>query len=819
MTEPRILARRRQLDLTAPPVNSLSPIQWQQDAILRNFVSQASDPITLASIVAGSSVSRGIQGFAYSQLFPLVRNSQLLQTFLKIGTQGTALTAEAGTFVISDKSARVALQGAHPSTLAWEGSQGLKNSWLSAIVNFGSFRAVSPFTQGQNAVLRNFSNSTAIVGAHQITGHWGITPLPHENLISQFVHASVMDLQIQAGMHLLHGMAPAFAIPSPFHHKLWEKTPVDLSTTLFSRITASLELLALHSQTSGPLDRLSLGFIRTRQERNAPDGWTWLRFKTAFFFLSAKGKSELALELTSYLARMDLSDRNAEFLLKAFQLTLGELTGEHTAQIVGMAKRAYQNSSDPAYQARWVYALNMLLPRLQGAPRLEAVHLMLEAALSPYSNIADLAENGLLNALEKLSREELMTAGHHLARLDYQEQRAGKRFRSILAALSMGIHSQSEPASLPQRIEMADWFGQFIGHWDFNLSTHAAQNWLELLRPLPPAQASSLIERHKNNFTGNLSAHLHGLEFSLTQLKRPHLWETEKYWHEQRAEFSFKALQNTLSHLPLPKVWRDLKTRTQNLRSPSEVEAWRKDFQDRLRSNDASTKAEVEAWWKQLQPEERWTSLELLIGPKNFLELQGNEALHWRKLASMGLPYEVGFASPKSRFSESDPVIMTLGRESVMLPEAYVDLIGLEAAQNYLFVHHTHPQRRHGNDINQIYPSTFSEGGGGGDLHALYSRFDKMSEGEQIALSLTHAKGGSIFALRRVNDKARVDIYTGIKADVPHSIQDLSLENVRRNIRAWAERNEIELHFFEVDYLHVESMDFSLGKTKREILD
>lgn len=819
MTEPRILARRRQLSLAAAPTHPLSSIQLQQEAILRNFVSQASDPITLGSIVAGGAVGRGIQNFGYSQLFPLARDSKVLQAFVKTSTSGTALTAEAGIFVLSDKSARVAWQDAHPSTLYWEGSSGIKNAWMSAWVNFGAFRAISPFTQGQNIALRNFLNSTAIVSANQVTGHVGLTPLPQENLISQFAHASAMDLQLQAGMQMLHATIPAFALPSTFHHKLWDRTPIDLSAKFFSKASLPLESLAFSASRLGTLDRLALGLIQAKQTGNAPDGWTWLRFKTSFLLLSKAGKRELALECSSRLEKVDLSDKDAEFILKAFTLTLTELGIEQTREIIAKAQQAYENSTDPSYRVRWVYVLDALLPRLEGTQRLEVVHFLLEAALNPYSNIADLAEKGLLNVFEKLDREELMNVGNHLARLDYQEQRAGKRFRSILAALSMGIHFQSEHSSLAQKIEMLDWFAQFIAHRDFNLATHAAQNWIELLKDLPPTEVFRLIEKHKNNFTENLTGHLHWLEFSLGQLKQTNLSETEIKWHHQRAELSFLALQNRLRTLQLPPRWQDLSRQAQNFKSSAEIEVWRKDFQAQLRSQNPTTQHEVEMWWKQLPAEERWTSLELLMGPKNFLVVNGKEALRWRRLASLGLPHEVGFASEKTRFSEDDPVVMTLGADSVMLPEAYVDLVGIEKAQNYLFIHHTHPQRPHQDNLHQIYPSTFSEGGGGGDLHALYYRFEKMTEGEQISLSLTHVEGGSIFALRKLKGKAIIDIYTGIQQRGSRHIKELSLSNVRRNIRTWAAKNGIELHFFEVDYAQIETMDLSTGKLKREILD
>ncbi len=229
---------------------SLTSNQLQQNHILHSFAEQASDPYTLAAVFAGGVAFRGVRGLGLSTLSATSPTASVL---LRAGVTGGALVAEAGTFVTSERLLKVAVGGADQSLLRWEGANGLKNAWASATVNFTALRGAGRATMGMNGWVQHFAAAGTMVGANQVTGRLGLTDAPSGNLFEQFVHASVMDLQMRTGMGLFHHLMPGVAS--------WERS-MDLVHEVRSNSLAShegqqnlnvrgFELLSMASEASG----------------------------------------------------------------------------------------------------------------------------------------------------------------------------------------------------------------------------------------------------------------------------------------------------------------------------------------------------------------------------------------------------------------------------------------------------------------------------------------------------------------------------------------------------------------------------------------
>jgi len=812
MGDNNILARRARVGLTAQPSHTLTSNQLQQDAIGQSFVSQASNPKTLVAVTFAGAAFKGIQGLGYGRVLPYLADSKAASVLLKAGVNGLAVTGEAGVFVLTERGIQ-ALDGSDPHALRWGGENGFKRAWQNAFINFSGLRVAAPFTAGQNPFVRNFGHSTAMVGANQFSAALGLLPPPSESISLQFVNASVMDLQMTAGMQMLHGIFPATALPSPRDPALWLRSGEREGTREYGmRFVVEPQVPQLAAEP-GPLEKLGLKMIGSEFQGRSSEGMAWVSFRLKLALLGSEGKSHLSQELLKTMERPGLGEKDLQFALKALSLTLPGFTPEQRSSLLSQAQAAYGRLHDPAYRQAWIYLVAQIAPRLEGAEKFDAACLLMEAALSPYSGIANLAEESLSREMQGLSKRQLVQAGAILLRLEFQPELAGKRVRGIIANLALEIDAKREGNSVAESVEAARWFAQFMAHPEYRLGSEASLNWLELLKALPPAEARALIDASKGDMPAGPASHLYWAAFSQRQLGMGDLSELAKNWHQQRREIALARFSADLQALPLPREWADLSQRASRIRSVDEALQFQADFRAKLRSSDPAVQGLVENWWAGLPQAQRWSALQIFVGPDLYLPMKGAEALRWRRLAGQGLSHETGIASLQANLGEGDPALFVLGnRSTVGLPEAFVDQVGIEEAAQYLMNHHTHPHTA--SDLNQIYPSTFVEGGGSGDLHALMGRFEKLPEGGEIALSVTHALGGSIFALKKSQGRPQFSIYTGIRPGLtPSTIRDPRLAAVRQGIRAWAKGRGAELRFFELPYDGIEKMRYQgLGR-------
>lgn len=188
--------------------SALSTVQLKQDALIGSFSEHASDPYSLAGIVGGGAAFRLVRGLSVAGLGGLVANSRLGAALLRAGSNIAGVAAESGTFVTSQRLLLLAAGEADVSVLKWSGRDGIKNAWLSSMVSFSAMRVSGVFTAGQNSFIQHTASVNAMVGANHLTAAAGFTEAHSGSLMEEYIEASVMDLQVRAGMGLLHHFAP-----------------------------------------------------------------------------------------------------------------------------------------------------------------------------------------------------------------------------------------------------------------------------------------------------------------------------------------------------------------------------------------------------------------------------------------------------------------------------------------------------------------------------------------------------------------------------------------------------------------------------------
>lgn len=823
---PHILYDPIYTDSAQSSASPLTPAQIQLDNTVLNLSNQASDVTTLGLMIAGGGVSKGIQSLGAAKLLPLAGQSRFASTLFKSAITGASIAGESATFVVGERGLNVAFFGGDPSQLRWKGESGIEKAWKTSFVNFAGFRFGGKAFANQNAILQVFGNSSTLVAANQLTGALGLTPVSHDDLSTQMIHSTLTYLQMQSSGQLLHVLSPGSA-QAPFDLTKYLETakPIRLMSDLSSE--PALPVLRSGQQMSW-FEKISLERLQTALPKAKPETILTIRFRFLLALLGPQGKLSYTQNLLKTLLESDSSENSINFAHSALPEAFKDLPLEQKAILIDQIKGALHNSSNPNFTLRYMFALQQMLPTLTGDSRLAANCLLIEALISPYLEVSKQADSVLNRSISKLSESDLMKLGDHLRTLEFVPQIAGKRVRDLITLIAFEINAKAS-TDAAKTVNVAQWFGQFIDHPQYRLGTSASHSWLLLLKTLPPEKARALIEQFKANFPSDLSGYLHWAITSdgILRDRSVPLDEISKSWYEQRRDLAIHKFRNLLYSFELPKSWTELGTRIRSISTLEEALDFQKRFQLRMQSNDPHTQVEIEQWWKKMEVNSRWQALQLLVGPDQYIQMKGKEAMRWRSLVSMGVPYETGIASTQRQITSDDNTIFILGNpSSIGLPETLSDKIGADNASKYFILHHTHPVFDHVNDIVEIYPSSFLEGyAAAGDMVVLLNQFNKLNEGENIALSITHpiggfslvnrklnASGGSIFVLRKMNGNPVVDIYTGIKPNASLSqtfkMEDPRFVQKRENIRRWAEGRQVDLHFYEIPYEWVESITY-----------
>ena len=182
------------------PDLGLKPIQSQIDQGVEGFVGQASNAKTLAALMAGGFAYRftrvGLMsgGAGLSGVFPL----RAASIFFGFG-------AEVGSFEFTQRLLS-GEENAHRWN--WNGVSGWKEGLTHSALTFGLLKAAGFLARDQNLILRHLFQSSALVAGHQAAHGLGIAPRPEGGFAEQLINAETTNLQMSAGMALLHGVLP-----------------------------------------------------------------------------------------------------------------------------------------------------------------------------------------------------------------------------------------------------------------------------------------------------------------------------------------------------------------------------------------------------------------------------------------------------------------------------------------------------------------------------------------------------------------------------------------------------------------------------------
>jgi|GEM_PF-4445670 len=178
----------------------LTPFQNQIDALTTGFVEKATDVKILSSLVAGGFASR------LGKIGTVTAGMGIVPALpLRVASTAAGFAVEITAF---ETSQRLLSSPSSPNLWKWEGYNGFKQGLLSSSVNFGLLKGTGRLALGQNLILQHFFQDAAMVTGHRALGALGILPAPEGDLLQQLVHAEALNLQIGAGMVLVHSSFP-----------------------------------------------------------------------------------------------------------------------------------------------------------------------------------------------------------------------------------------------------------------------------------------------------------------------------------------------------------------------------------------------------------------------------------------------------------------------------------------------------------------------------------------------------------------------------------------------------------------------------------
>lgn len=192
--------------LSPSSVQEFTVAQMALDTVVGGFAERVSDPYPLAAVFVGSTAFRVVRGLGFSVLGNSMGQSRIAALLINGGIHGAALTAEAGSYVSSERLLRIIFEVGERSLLRWEGPEGLKNAWVSSLLNFGAMRGMGMATVGGSQMFQHAGNVTAMLAANHASAALGFTEIDSRNWMDKIVEASVLDIQMKASMSLMHFM-------------------------------------------------------------------------------------------------------------------------------------------------------------------------------------------------------------------------------------------------------------------------------------------------------------------------------------------------------------------------------------------------------------------------------------------------------------------------------------------------------------------------------------------------------------------------------------------------------------------------------------
>jgi hypothetical protein len=126
-----------------------------------------------------------------------------------------------------------------PNLWSWYGPGGWREGLISSALSFGLLRGSGWFARDQNIVLQHGLQSSSMVAGHHLAWILAGTTKPAGSLAEQLVQAESTNLQMAAGMSLMHGLGPQIQTWGRLEPS-WRQRPLEI----FRRFPAEKTTLA-----------------------------------------------------------------------------------------------------------------------------------------------------------------------------------------------------------------------------------------------------------------------------------------------------------------------------------------------------------------------------------------------------------------------------------------------------------------------------------------------------------------------------------------------------------------------------------------------
>jgi hypothetical protein len=192
-------------DAGLPSEAPASHLQNQVDGLVCNFVEEASNPYTLAALMAGGLTYRvtrvGVMGMGSSFIL------RPLSVALGLGAEVSAFeftNRALTTFRATGRST----QRENANLWSWSGCGGWQEGLIHSAISFGMLKSAGFLARDQNIIFQHLFQSSAMVVGHQTASQLGLSQRPEGNFASQLLQAEATNLQLGAGMSWVHRVAP-----------------------------------------------------------------------------------------------------------------------------------------------------------------------------------------------------------------------------------------------------------------------------------------------------------------------------------------------------------------------------------------------------------------------------------------------------------------------------------------------------------------------------------------------------------------------------------------------------------------------------------
>src|SRR5215471_13755742 len=188
----------------------LTPLQAQVDGLVNGFVREATDSSTLAALMAGGLAYRfgriGVMAAGEGFLRPgfLLRGASVVGGFgLELGSY--------------EFTRRLLSNDSNPNRWNWNGQGGWGQGLATSAITFGLLKSAGFVAREQNIAFQHLFQSTSMVLGHDAAASFGLVPHAEGSFAERLLHAEATNLQLGAGMGLVHSVAPGV---TAFEHGL-----------------------------------------------------------------------------------------------------------------------------------------------------------------------------------------------------------------------------------------------------------------------------------------------------------------------------------------------------------------------------------------------------------------------------------------------------------------------------------------------------------------------------------------------------------------------------------------------------------------------